>query len=195
MYLVEKDYFYLIRKEVLDCILTEAAENTGLTAEQVRVKAERYAENVMKSYLCAAFDVDAMFGSYVVYDATKAYAETQFIYDADNHLFYTAIQDAPIGTPLTDELFFTEGDTRNELLINYMIDIALYELHKSINPRNIPELRIEARFEAMEYIKMVIDPRNNMCPAGFILKEFEDGAGNDIIWGSNKRRGSGQDCY
>jgi len=195
MYLVLEDYHYLVRKEVLDCILDEAAQGTTLTAEQVRIKAERYAENLMKGYLCAAYDVDAMFTPYVVYDASKAYAETQFIYDDVNYKFYTAIQDAPIGTLLTDELFFTEGDTRNDLLINFMVDITLFELHKSINPRNIPDLRGIARDEAIDYMKMSIDPRNNMCPPGFILQEFEDGEGNDIIWGSNKRRQHGQDCY
>lgn len=195
MYLVENDYYYLTRKEVLDCILTEAAEGTTLTEEQIRIKAERYAENLMKGYLCAAFDVDAMFTPYIVYDASKAYAETAFIYDNVNYKFYTCIQTAPIGTLLTDPLFFTEGDTRNDLLINFMIDITLFELHKSINPRNIPDLRGIARDEAIEYMKMAIDPRNNMCPPGFVLQTYDDNQGNDIIWGSNSPNQHGQDTY
>lgn len=195
MFLVEKDYFHIVRKEVLDCILDEASANTGLTNEQIRVKAEKYALNVMKSYLCAAFDVDAMFIEYKVYDPLKAYAETDFLYDVTNHKFYTCIQDAPIGTSLTDPLFFEEGDTRSDLLVNYMLDITLYELHKSINPRNVPEIRIVARDEAMEYIKMSIDPRNNMCPPGFIAKIFPSGQGTDVVWGSNKRGQMGQNDY
>lgn len=46
------------------------------------------------------------------------------------------------GTLPTDATNWTAGDNRSQLLIEHIIDIALFNLYSTISPRNIPELRM-----------------------------------------------------
>lgn len=40
-----------------------------------------------------------------------------------------------------DNTIWTQGDNRNQQLVMHLLDITLYHLYSSINPRNIPDLR------------------------------------------------------
>lgn len=46
-----------------------------------------------------------------------------------------------------------EGDTRNQQLVTYMTDIALYHLHSRIAPRNIPDLRVKRYDDSIAWLK------------------------------------------
>ena len=46
------------------------------------------------------------------------------------------------------------GDNRNQQLVNYFIDIALYHVHSRISPRNIPDLRVKRYDDAIKWLKM-----------------------------------------
>ncbi len=41
--------------------------------------------------------------------------------------------------------FFIEGDNRNRTIKKILLNLAIFELHKLINPRTIPELRFQAK--------------------------------------------------
>lgn len=86
------------------------------------------------------------------------------------------------------------GDTRELLIRRYMVDISLYELHSRLNPRQIPEFRIQRRDDAISYLKKVADPRKNITP-GFPLKVQATDEGNDITFASNVKINHGQDDY
>lgn len=43
----------------------------------------------------------------------------------------------------TDNTKWSQGDSRNQQIVLYLLDITLYHLHSRINPRNIPDLRKE----------------------------------------------------
>jgi hypothetical protein len=49
----------------------------------------------------------------------------------------------------TDTTKWTQGDNRNQEIVQYLLDITLYNLHCRINPRNVPDLRKE-RFDGNE---------------------------------------------
>jgi hypothetical protein len=83
---------------------------------------------------------------------------------------------------LNDVSFFTENDPRDALLIRLMVDLMLYEIHSRINPRMIPELRIQRRDDVIKYLSSVADPRKNIDP-GFPLIDFGDDRGVDISFG------------
>lgn len=57
------------------------------------------------------------------------------------------------GTLPTDTTKWTAADNRNNQLVNYCIDIALYTLHSRIAPRNIPELRVKRYDDAIRWLK------------------------------------------
>lgn len=48
----------------------------------------------------------------------------------------------PSGTSITNTNFWTQGDNRDQKIVQAVVDIVLYHLHARISPRNIPELRV-----------------------------------------------------
>ena len=82
----------------------------------------------------------------------------------DTNFFTLNTDTVPPGTLPSNTTFYTPGDTRNALVKRHVIDITLYELHSRINPRNIPELRIQRRDDAIKYLMNVADPRKNINP-------------------------------
>jgi len=61
------------------------------------------------------------------------------------------------GTEWTIEMTkaYIEGDNRNAKIKTCVMDVALNELHKRINPRNIPELRVKAYDDAVSWLNKV----------------------------------------
>lgn len=57
------------------------------------------------------------------------------------------------GTLPTDTAKWVSGDSRNQQLVNYCIDITLYHVHSRISPRNIPELRVKRYDDAIKWLK------------------------------------------
>lgn len=52
---------------------------------------------------------------------------------------------------------WTLGDNRSQLMLTSIVDIALWYVHASIAPNNIPELRIDKYNVAIEYFRRVRD--------------------------------------
>ena len=49
--------------------------------------------------------------------------------------------------------FFTKGDNRSRFIKKILVNLAIFELHKLINPRNIPDLRAEAKDDATRLLQ------------------------------------------
>ncbi len=52
----------------------------------------------------------------------------------------------------TQKVFAAKGTDRDELLLMYVIDVMLYDLHSRINPRKIPELRRTRYNEVIQWL-------------------------------------------
>ena len=48
---------------------------------------------------------------------------------------------------------WTAGDNRNQQLVNYCIDVALYTIHSRIAPRNIPDLRVKRYDDVIKWLQ------------------------------------------
>ena len=83
----------------------------------------------------------------------------------DNGYVYTAIANStnqPLTltaywTPMTNiatsnATYWEVGDNRYPMFVELAMDMTLYNLHARINPRNIPELRIERNREALDQL-------------------------------------------
>lgn len=75
----------------------------------------------------------------------------------ENTTYWTLLENEaiPIGTLPNNNAYWTFGDNRNQQIKVYMIDICLYHLHTNINPRNIPQLRIDRYTNAINWCKMI----------------------------------------
>jgi hypothetical protein len=58
----------------------------------------------------------------------------------------------PQGTLPNNTNYWIAGDNRSQIIVNYMVDMVLYQLSKSIAANNIPELRKEAYKRACEWL-------------------------------------------
>jgi len=95
---------------------------------------------------------------------TTAY-ETGDIVTDDNGYVYTAIADSTnqvltktaywspmVNVATSDTDYWTVGDNRYPMFVELAMDMTLYNLHARINPRNIPELRIDRNREALNQL-------------------------------------------
>lgn len=104
--------------------------------------------------------------------------------EPSNTTYWTLIENdtIPVGTLPSDATKWTLGDNRNQQVKTYLIDICLYHLHSNINPRNIPQLRIDRYNNAINWCKMV-----NRGEITADLPEILPTQGQVISYSSNKK--------
>ena len=97
-----------------------------------------------------------------LWSAATAYVVGNYVHTSAG-LVYISIQngtnkvvtDAAYWTAVTVTVntdYWTEGDNRYPLFIEYAMDLTLFNLYSRINPRNIPDLRKARYVEAMDAI-------------------------------------------
>jgi phage gp36-like protein len=101
--------------------------------------------------------------------------------------YYTALVDTNAEDLFSDVAKFETGEKRNALMKRHVVNIALYELHSRINPRNIPEFRIQRRDDSVSWLKLVQNPRNNVDADFLPKRDLGLQKGNDISWNSKKK--------
>ena len=79
--------------------------------------------------------------------------------------------------------FFTKGDNRSRLMKKIVLNLAIFELHKLINPKNIPDLRGEAKDDAMSLLNDI--KKGTITPD--LPISFEENKGQSITFESNLR--------
>lgn len=79
-------------------------------------------------------------------------------------------------------------ETKPAIIKRIIIDILLYNLHTRVNPKLIPEKRIELRDDAISWLKLVASPRSNVNADFLPLRDYGEKRGTDISWGSRKKR-------
>lgn len=79
--------------------------------------------------------------------------------------------------------FFTKGDNRSRLMKKILVNLAIFELHKLINPKNIPDLRGEAKDDSMDLLKKI--EKGTITPDLPIF--FDEERGQSITFDSNRK--------
>lgn len=187
MYLIKQDFESIISLDNLDR-LTNSNDRVWQAAEKVALEE-------MKSYMRHRYDVAYEFRGIVLHDGALSYLEGDRVYIDDGSVttFYVALQDVPTNTLITDDIFWKEGDDRNQKLINICTIILLYENYTRLNGNDIPNW-LAVRYDgndplqkggAIGYLKNIqkgvvsLDLR--------LLEDVESGdtqSGNRIAYGS-----------
>jgi hypothetical protein len=182
LFLIPADFESYIKKENLD-VLTDL-NPTILSDVAFGAQLE------VASYLADRYDLATLLPPVFEYDPSGEYAEGDLVAWSpgapDPVRVFSVHSPPPAGTLPSDVDFYAPKDPRNPLVKRCIIDVALYELHSRINPRNIPEFRIAKRDDAIQWLKRVADPRNNINP-DFPLKPQAAGSGLDVTWRSNPK--------
>lgn len=123
--------------------------------------------------------------------------DTQLQYGLiQNAPFYNVFPDDPIngviywGAPVPyavsqtafpiDIVYWIEGDNRSQELLEVFIDVALYKIHKRIAPRNIPDLRVKAYDDGIQWLR---DAKDGEVTAS--LPMIQPSQGRRIRYGGN----------
>jgi len=188
MYLRKIDYYNVIQSDNLDIIIRKSEEDLG---EEVTVLEfmNRVAISEASALIAHRYDTNTIF-FLEAWSAIKAYSIDELVYYTDNK-FYKSLTDSntgnlpDAGAPNWEEV----EDPREPKLLISVLDIALFHIHKRINPRNIPEVRQLAYEDAIEWLKMV--GNDEITPQG-LTKLPLDEAGNEPgakieFGGSNKQ--------
>lgn len=78
---------------------------------------------------------------------------------------------------------WTLGDNRDPIMVQAVIDIALWMLHRRISPNNIPKMRVDAFDKTYEWLKAVQKGEQSIsCPA------IQPRQVDDISWGSDIKK-------
>jgi hypothetical protein len=132
-FITARDYDTHIRREHL---LQLAEQDIELLD-----RSERLAEGTVKNYLRGKFDLEAIFFPIDDWSIAKTYLAGDFV--RHNELIYEAVQDntgvEPVPGTITAD--WKPNDRRSIWIIDCLIVISLFYLHKVISPANIPDHR------------------------------------------------------
>ncbi|MEK0369744.1 MAG: hypothetical protein QQN55_01115 [Nitrosopumilus sp.] len=127
LYLLKTDFERYITGSNLDGI-TESTDSTWqkMLASVIETVSSymRFRYNTDKEFIL----IDHVLANTYVEDATVV----------DSNKFYTAIQDVPATTPITNTSFWKEGDFRNQAMVDVVIVLVLYSIYSRINGSEIP---------------------------------------------------------
>jgi hypothetical protein len=101
-------------------------------------------------------------------------AELSAIDEIKSYLLVPGIYD--FGKIFAAQADRTPDNPRNQFLVTMCVDIALYHLHKSLVPRNIPEVRITAYENALKWLEKAKEGKTRL--EGAILPPEEQTQGD-----------------
>jgi len=82
----------------------------------------------------------------------NGYVYTAIAASTNQPLTLTAYWSKMINIATSNATYWTVGDNRYPMFVELAMDMTLYNLHARINPRNIPDLRIERNREALDQL-------------------------------------------
>jgi len=107
-------------------------------------------------------------------------------YVCDNYTFYSATEET-LGNYPEDTDYWSTGDTRNSLIKNYAVYIAIDNMFPHINPRLIPEWILNKKDMAVEHLQRINSGKDTVIlplVATATLDGDETDVGNRFSWGS-----------
>jgi len=147
------DYYSFIKQDNLDVIIEDAG---GSPDQRFLTETEAAALSEIQSYLRHRYNVAEIFAPVDQWSITKTYNTGDYVYEVLSNNTYRSKIDANLGNLLSDGgSWEITSDPRDAQMKLYLIDITLYHLHSRINPRNIPDLRLTRRDEAVKWLTMI----------------------------------------
>jgi len=99
-------------------------------------------------YLQTKYDLEKLFADPIEWSLGPEYTLGNRLYcfvgTPSTITFYTCIKDAPVDTAITNTEFFEEIDDRDQKLLEVIMSMSLFYIHKRLSPNNIPEFRINS---------------------------------------------------
>lgn len=119
-------------------------------SDRILEQCNKIACDEAKGYLAGKYNIDTIFASPKLYDdSIDTYQINDRLYVVNSATtevtHYSCIMSGmTTGTTITDTLYFKEGDTRDYKLLEVVMSMSLFYIHKRLSPNNIPLFRILA---------------------------------------------------
>lgn len=179
-----KDYYSAIKQDNLNVIIEDAG---GTPDERFLIEVESAALSEIQSYLRHRYDVAAIFTPIDKFAIGTTYAIDDVVYFESDNLTYKSLTAHTSATnPDVDATNWIETtDTRDQMLKLYLIDLTLYHVHSRINPRNIPDLRLLRRDEAIKWLTMI---SKGQITVALPERDAAEQTGYRIAYGGEEKR-------
>jgi hypothetical protein len=176
-FLQNSDYYKYIKQNVLEQVINSDYD--------LLTDVENASILEVSGYIGVRYDRAKIFASINDYDNAISYPlDTRVLYNGS--LYYVIAENGTTAGALPDAtpLEYTLGDTRNPLILQILIDVVLFKILKRTNPRNIPQLRVDAYNEA----KLMLDQINKGEIMAYDLPDNTANAefSNTIVTGSSR---------
>jgi hypothetical protein len=192
-------------------------------SDRILEQCNKIACDEAKGYLAGKYNIETIFNTPKLYDDTiDTYQIGDRLYVVNSATtevtHYSCIMSGmTTGTTITDTSYFKEGDTRDYKLLEVVMSISLFYIHKRLSPNNIPNHRIvsydgngnDKIMSAIKWLEMI--QKGLIQPFGWLLKaddesipdpdvqEPSDLLGNDpsvgMMWGNEISAGMNQYYY
>lgn len=135
--------------------------------------------------------------TFKVWSKTKAYVVGDIVTDSDYYVYTCAadnsnkeLTDTAFWTPMiniinTNTTYWANEDNRYPMFIELAMDMALFNAYSRINPRNIPDLRIERNREALDQLDRWASGTDTAEVLNVLSPE---GQGVSIIYGASSEK-------
>jgi hypothetical protein len=134
--------------QIQEVHLLEVLENDLTIVTRISI----IAQSEIESYLRGSFDVAKIFFPITNYSAVVTYAVGNVV--RYNDLLYVCKLASTNNLP-TNTTYWEQEDTRNLLILMYLVDIALYHPHSRIMLNNVPQMRIIRYEQAISWLEAV----------------------------------------
>jgi phage gp36-like protein len=150
-FLKQNDFAKAIKADQLTSII---GINTTIQDDAVRAS-----QIEIESYLRGKYNLTLLFAIVPDFVLSNAHVHGVVVYDPTGFKWYAAtatdVTTIPANTPLTDPQWVETTDPRDALIVEFMVDLALYRVHSRLAPNQIPEHRIVRRDDAISFLKSV----------------------------------------
>lgn len=138
-------------------------------------------ETEIKSYLRGKYNIDKLFPAIPDHVLSNTYEIGSIVFDPVGGKYYVANEAIPAETALDDDKWI-EGDPRDQLIVEFMVDLILYRIHSRVAPQQIPSHRIVRRDDAIAFLK-----RAAKYDVTVGWDQDDETNPSSITWGSNTK--------
>lgn len=215
---------YILKDDFSAITTTEDIAIISDASDRILEQCNKIACDEAKGYLSAKYNIDKIFLEPKLFNENTLYNIGDRIYTINSATTETTHYEcimsgmtAGTGNTITDTFYYIENDSRDSKLLEVVMSMSLFYLHKRLSPNNIPTFRVlsydgSGNLNIMSAIKwLTLIQNGSIQPYGWLLKADDedikdteysepiDLLGNDpslaLMWGNEVSAGFNKYLY
>lgn len=178
---------YILKDDFSAIATTEDIAIISDASDRILEQCNKIACDEAKGYLSGKYNIDKIFANPRLFDADSIYNINDRIYTINSATtevtHYECIMSgmtAGTGNTITDTFYYVENDSRDSKLLEVVMSMSLFYIHKRLSPNNIPTHRFlsydgngnEKIMSAIKWLMMI--QSGSIQPYGWLLKADDE---------------------